>query len=174
MLNIADAKPADSAENSGETPGTKEAQPQEVSTADTDLEMRDVAGDAPPLAADDDAAAATAPAAATGTPSAKGRGGRRKSSAGDTKGKTLGRKASKARLTHADAKPGQHFLVKLKGFPAWPAIICDESMLPPAIVNSRPVSAARPDGTYSDAYADGGKKAQDRSFPVMYLYTNEL
>lgn len=112
-------------------------------------------------------------AAAADTPAAKGRN-RRKSTAGESKGKTLNKKGSKARLTHIDAQPGDHFLVKLKGFPAWPAIICDEDMLPQALINTRPVSAARPDGSYSEAYADGGKRVHDRSFPVMYLYTNEL
>lgn len=113
-----------------------------------------------------------APAAVAETPAAKGKA-RRKSTA-DSKSKTLSRKASKARLTHTDAKPGDHFLVKLKGFPAWPAIICEESMLPQALLTSRPVTAARPDGSYADAYADGGKRINDRTFPVMYLYTNEL
>ncbi|KAG6041581.1 hypothetical protein E4U41_003477 [Claviceps citrina] len=103
------------------------------------------------------------------TPSAKNKGGRRKSVGGG-----LSRKGSKARLTHTDAKPGDHFLVKLKGFPAWPAIICDEDMLPHALVTSRPVSAARPDGTYGEAFADGGKRVNDRTFPVMYLHTNEF
>jgi len=112
--------------------------------------------------------------AATETPSSKGKNNRRKSTGGNTR-KSLSKKASKARLvTHLDAKPGDHFLVKLKGFPAWPAIICDESMLPQALVDSRPVAAARPDGTYTEAYADGGKRVNDRTFPVMYLHTNEL
>lgn len=113
-------------------------------------------------------------ATSTETPNSKAKGGRRKSTAGEGKGKGLNRKGSKARLTHTDAKPGDHFLVKLKGFPAWPAIICDESMLPHALVTSRPVSAAKPDGTYSEAFAEGGKRVYDRTFPVMYLFTNEL
>ncbi|KAG5924370.1 hypothetical protein E4U53_003419 [Claviceps sorghi] len=103
------------------------------------------------------------------TPAAKNKGGRRKSTGGG-----LSRKGSKTRLTHTDAKPGDHFLVKLKGFPAWPAIICDEDMLPHALVTSRPVSAARPDGTYGEAFVDGGKRVNDRTFPVMYLHTNEF
>ncbi|WZH39654.1 uncharacterized protein QYS62_000579 [Fusarium acuminatum] len=107
------------------------------------------------------------------TPSAKGKNNRRKSTGGATR-KSLSKKASKARLTHLDAKPGDHFLVKLKGFPAWPAIICDETMLPQALVDSRPVAAARPDGSYTEAYADGGKRVNDRTFPVMYLHTNEF
>ncbi|QUC18204.1 uncharacterized protein UV8b_02445 [Ustilaginoidea virens] len=103
------------------------------------------------------------------TPTAKNKSSRRRSVGGG-----LSRKGSKARLTHTDAKPGDHFLVKLKGFPAWPAIICDEDMLPHALVTSRPVSAARPDGTYSEPFADGGKRVNDRTFPVMYLHTNEF
>lgn len=138
----------------------------EKPAADPDVEMRDAPEDAAPEAE---------PAAgATQTPASKAKSSRRKSGAGDSKGKTLNKKGSKARLTHTDANPGDHFLVKLKGFPAWPAIICDETMLPAALIGSRPVSAARPDGSYSEAYAEGGKRVHDRSFPVMYLYTNEL
>lgn len=111
--------------------------------------------------------------AATESASAKAKNNRRKSTGGASR-KSLSKKASKARLTHLDAKPGDHFLVKLKGFPAWPAIVCDESMLPQALVDSRPVAAARPDGSYTEAYADGGKRVNDRTFPVMYLHTNEL
>lgn len=111
--------------------------------------------------------------AATESASAKAKNNRRKSTGGGSR-KSLSKKASKARLTHLNAKPGDHFLVKLKGFPAWPAIICDESMLPQALVDSRPVAAARPDGSYTEAYADGGKRVNDRTFPVMYLHTNEL
>jgi hypothetical protein len=99
---------------------------------------------------------------------------RRKSGGGGATRKSLSKKNSKARITHLDAKPGDYFLVKLKGFPEWPAIICDESMLPQALLTSRPVTAARPDGTYAEAYADGGKRVNDRNFAVMYLHTNEL
>lgn len=105
---------------------------------------------------------------ATETPNSK-KNNRRKSVGGG-----LSRKGSKARLTHTDAKPGDHFLVKLKGFPPWPVIICEESMLPPALTSSRPVSAAKADGTYADAYADGGKRVGDRTFPIMYLATYEF
>lgn len=98
---------------------------------------------------------------------------RRKSTSGANR-KSLSKKASKAKITHLDAQPGNHYLVKLKGFPEWPAIICDQSMLPHALLNTRPVTAARWDGTYAEAYADGGKRAQDRTYPVMFLQTNEL
>lgn len=123
---------------------------------------------AEPAPADADTEMKDAPEAATETPNAKNKG-RRKSAGGG-----LNRKGSKARLTHHNAQPGDHFLVKLKGFPQWPVIICDESMLPPALTNARPVSAAKADGTYAEAYAEGGKRATDRTFPVMYLFTNEL
>ncbi|KXJ95777.1 hypothetical protein Micbo1qcDRAFT_28703 [Microdochium bolleyi] len=100
--------------------------------------------------------------------------GRRKSSAGDSKAKTLKKKASKAKILNLDAKPGDHFFAKLKGFPPWPVVICTEDMLPGNMRNSRPVTAAREDGTYRDDFADGGKRAADRTFPVMYLHTNEF
>ncbi|KAJ2967899.1 hypothetical protein NUW58_g10341 [Xylaria curta] len=99
---------------------------------------------------------------------------RRKSTAVADKGKKLNRKASKAKIQHLDAKPGDHYFAKLKGFPPWPVVICEEDMLPQNMLSSRPVTAARPDGTYRDDFADGGKRAGDRTFPVMYLHTNEF
>ncbi|KAM0459091.1 hypothetical protein ACHAO4_002482 [Trichoderma viride] len=165
----AEPKAPESADNAAEAATEKPAENEKKTDADGDAEMKDAADTA--AAAEPEAEAA----AAAETPVvAKGKGGRRKSSAGESKGKTLSKKGSKARLTHIDAQPGDHFLVKLKGFPAWPAIICDEDMLPQALINTRPVSAARTDGSYSEAYADGGKRVHDRSFPVMYLYTNEF
>jgi hypothetical protein len=119
--------------------------------------------------------AVTSTAAAVPTNSLSDSKARRKSTtASDLKGKKLNKKGSRARVTHLDAKPGDHFFVKLKGFPKWPAIICDEDMLPQALLKSRPVTARRTDGTYREDYADGGKRVADRTFPVMYLHTNEL
>ena len=89
-------------------------------------------------------------------------------------GKKLSKKPSKAKILHVDAKPGQHFFAKLKGFPPWPVIVCEEDMLPQNMLSTRPVTAARPDGTYREDFADGGKRIADRTFPVMYLHTNEL
>lgn len=100
--------------------------------------------------------------------------GRRKSSAGASKANTLKKKASKARILNLEAKPGDHFFAKLKGFPPWPIVVCSEDMLPQNMQGSRPVTAARQDGTYRDDFADGGKRVNDRTFPVMYLHTNEL
>lgn len=109
------------------------------------------------------------------TPASAGKfKGRRKSGGPEHKNKKLNKKASKAKMTHTDAKPGDYFMVRLKGYPPWPAIICDESMLPSSLIKSRPVTAAGPDGTYRADYEDGGSKVKDRTFPVMYLFTNEL
>lgn len=121
-------------------------------------------------AADDNAAAPAAATPKTKTPA------RRKSTAGadSAKGKKLNKKSSKAAILHIDAKPGEHYFIKLKGFPQWPCIICDEDMLPNALLKTRPVSALRADGTYREDFAEGGKRAADRSFPIMYLATNEL
>lgn len=110
----------------------------------------------------------------TPVPSDKSKARRKSAAAAEPKGKKLNKKQSKARILHLDAKPGDHYFVKLKGYPPWPAVICDEEMLPGKLVNSRPVTAARPDGTYRDDYAEGGKRMADRTFPVMYLHTNEL
>lgn len=99
---------------------------------------------------------------------------RRKSSGVPEHKKKLNKKASKANLTHTDAKPGDHFFARLKGFPPWPVVVCDEEMLPSELIKSRPVTAAREDGTYREENADGGPRVKDRTFAVMYLYTNEL
>ena len=47
-------------------------------------------------------------------------------------------------------------------------------MLPSSLLTTRPVTAMKDDGTYNEAYADGGKKANERTYPIMFLYTNEL
>lgn len=120
-----------------------------------------------------EAAAEAAVVEANGaTPSSK-QAARRKST-GTPAAKKLNKKASKARILHLDCTPGDHFFARLKGFPPWPVIIADESMLPQTMLSTRPVTAARPDGSYREDFADGGKRAADRTYPVMYLYTNEL
>lgn len=155
---------------------TKSKKPAE----DEDSEMKD-AIEAPvaattetstvPLKAADEADASTVVPV---TPSADKSKGRRKSTVGTDSKKKLNRKNSKARITHMDAQPGDYFFVKLKGYPPWPAVVCDEDMLPDSLLKSRPVTAARQDGTYREDFADGGKRAADRTFPVMYLETNEF
>jgi hypothetical protein len=120
----------------------------------------------------EEAAADAADAAAADADKSKGR--RKSIGGGGAKAKKLNKKASKPRLLHTDAQPGDHYFVKLKGFPQWPVIICDEDMLPASLLKTRPVTAKRADGTYREDYADGGKNVADRTFPVMYLHTNEL
>ena len=100
---------------------------------------------------------------------------KRRSSAGvpEHKSKKLNRKKSMPAL-HLDAKPGDHYWAKMKGFPPWPSIICDEEMLPESLLANRPVTAMRPDGSYRTDYEEGGKNVKDRTYPVMYLDTFEL
>mgnify|MGYP001950021272 FL=1 len=111
---------------------------------------------------------------AAGASASKSKAKRKSIGAGESKGKKLNKKQSKQRVLHLDAKPGEHYFVKLKGHPQWPVIICDEDMLPASLLKTRPVTAKRADGSYREDFADGGKKVADRTFPVMYLETNEL
>ncbi|KAL4981614.1 hypothetical protein BDW68DRAFT_183331 [Aspergillus falconensis] len=128
----------------------------------------------------EDSAAAPAETEPTAAPEANGApsstkkaSSKRKSTGGDTKSK-LNRKKSMSRITHLDAKAGEYYLARLRSFPPWPAIICDEEILPQSLLSSRPVTAQRPDGTYREDYADGGKRVAERTFPVMFLQTNEF
>jgi hypothetical protein len=114
------------------------------------------------------------PATATPTSGSKSKARRKSAGVPEHKSKKLNKKASKVKMSHADAKPGDYFFIRLKGYPLWPGIVCDESMLPQSLISTRPVTAARADGTYRADYEDGGKKVHERTFPVMYLYTNEL
>lgn len=104
----------------------------------------------------------------------KGKGRRKSGGVPEHKTKKLSKKPSKARMTHVDAKPGDYFFIRLKGYPLWPGIVVDEEMLPPLMQKSRPAAGIRADGTYAEGYEDGGSKAASRQFPVMYLHTNEL
>lgn len=110
---------------------------------------------------------------ANGTSATKGK---RKSTSGvpEHKNKTLKKKQSKQKITNLDAQPGDYFLARLRSFPPWPSIICDEEMLPDTLLKTRPVTAMQSDGTYKELYADDGKKAIERTYAVMFLSTNEL
>lgn len=168
------AEPTSTTPTPAESNAADDVTQENPSTAQEDIEMKDPdpAGDVDP---DLVKPAETAePTAETPASSAKSKAPRRKSGVPEHKGKKLNKKASAARMTHIDAKPGDYFYVRLKGYPLWPAIVCDEAMLPNTLVKSRPVTAARADGTYRADYEDGGPKAKDRTFPVMYLHTNEL
>ncbi|CAP86255.1 hypothetical protein E8E15_006807 [Penicillium rubens] len=117
-------------------------------------------------------AEAAAPAEANGTPaSAKKSSKNRRASTGTQK---LSRKKSQSRITHLDAKPGQTYLARLRSYAPWPAIICDEDILPPSLLETRPVTAMQQDGSYKGDYADGGRRAHERTFPVMFFETNEF
>ena len=100
---------------------------------------------------------------------------KRRSSAGvpEHKSKKLNKKKSSPSL-NLSAKPGDYYWARMKGYAPWPSIICDEEMLPESLLANRPVTAMRPDGTYREDFADGGKNVKDRTYPVMYLFTNEL
>ena len=106
---------------------------------------------------------------------AGGKKEKRKSTGGvpEHKGKKLNKKKSMPTL-HLDCQPGELYWARLKGHPPWPAIICDESMLPESLLGTRPVSTTRPDGSLRDDFKDGGKNAKERTFPVMFLATNEV
>lgn len=142
--------------------------------------MKDAEPEAPapaPAAENDENASAEATnnaADGPATPSKSSKSRRKSTGPSDKSAKKLNRKASKAKLLHLDAKPGDMYFVKLKGYPVWPGIVCDEDMLPQALLKTRPVSTKRPDGTYREDFADGGKRAHERTFPMMYLYTYEL
>lgn len=125
------------------------------------------------------AEAAEAPSApadnAAETPASANKNQKRKSIGGvpEHKNKKLNKKKSMPTL-HLDCKPGDYYWAKLKGYPPWPAIICDEQMLPESLLASRPVSTARPDGSIRDDFKEGGKNAKERTYPIMFLSTNEL
>ncbi|KAI9373179.1 hypothetical protein BJX61DRAFT_398306 [Aspergillus egyptiacus] len=152
----------DKKESSGDAAGKPDTSAENADAKDSDE------GAAAP--AEPEAAAASE---ANGTPSIKKSSSKRKSTGGDTKSK-LNRKKSMTRMTHLDAKPGEYYLARLRSFPPWPAIVCDEDMLPESLTSTRPVTAQRPDGTYREDYADGGKRVAERTFPVMFLQTNEF
>lgn len=100
---------------------------------------------------------------------------KRKSSTGvpEHKKKTPGKKKKEPEL-RLNVKPGELYMVSMRGYPPWPVIICDDDMLPDTLQAKRPVSAMRLDGTYRQDFADGGKHVKDRRYPIMFLGTNEL
>lgn len=161
------SEPAGKAEETKSEAQPETTKPAEEEQAAASSEEKPATEEKPVETAEEESGAVPA---ADSTPVNKNR---RKSAVAST-GKKLNKKASRAKILHLDAQPGDHFFARLKGFPPWPVIVCDEEMLPQNMINSRPVTAVRPDGTYRDDYADGGKKAADRTYPVMYLQTNEL
>ena len=120
-----------------------------------------------------EAVAEKPPAEANGTPSKNSKSKQRRSTGGAEKSKQNRRK-SQIRPTLLDAKPGDYVLAHLRSFPPWPSIVCDEEILPQSLLDTRPVTAARADGTYRDEFSDTGKRAHERTFPIMFFGTNEL
>ena len=153
----------------GETEYTPAGAPTQPSG---DVEM----GDAEPSKEPTEApSGATDPTVANGTPltnkrMSTGASSKKKSSAvPEHKSKKLNKKKSKP-LTNLGAQAGEYYFARMKGHPPWPSIICDEEMLPLSLLTTRPVTAALPDGSFKRAdYAEGGKRAYERTFPVMFL-----
>ena len=115
------------------------------------------------------------PSVANGTPASSkktnsGSAKKKGSSVPEHKSKKLNRKKSRP-LTNLDAKAGEYYLARMKGHPPWPSVICDEEMLPESLVSTRPVTTPLPDGSFKKAeYAPGGKRAHERTFPIMFLW----
>lgn len=133
--------------------------------------MKDTQDDA--QAAGGEASSATP--AVNGTPAVSKRasvGGssKKKSSAvPEHKSKKLNKKKSRP-MTNLGAQPGDYYIARMKGHPPWPSVICDEDMLPQSLLSTRPVTAQLSDGTFKrPEYADGGKRAYERTFPIMFL-----
>ncbi|KFY49092.1 hypothetical protein V495_00740 [Pseudogymnoascus sp. VKM F-4514 (FW-929)] len=122
----------------------------------------------------DDVADTGAEVAATPASASKSKARRKSSGVPEHKGRKLNKKESKAKMSNIHAQPGEYYFIKLRGFPKWPGIVASEGMLPELILKSRPVTAARADGSYREDFAEGGKNTLDRTFPVMFLETNEF
>ena len=106
---------------------------------------------------------------ATAKKASNGSSKKKSSAIPEHKSKKLNKKKSRP-MTHLDAKPGELYLARMKGHQPWPSVICDEEMLPQVLLSNRPVTTKQPDGTYKKPeYADGGKRAYERTFPLMFL-----
>lgn len=142
---------------------------------DGQTDKADASDSAPKSQEEAESASADAESApkTNGTPATKksSKDRRRSSGVGEKK---LNRKKSQSRITNLDAKPGDYYLARLRSYAPWPAIICDEEMLPQSLLDSRPITAKQADGSYRADYSDDGRRAHERSFPVMFFETNEL
>ena len=148
---------------------TTENPPSDPAATAEDVEMKNLDD-----VANTGVAKSSPPAVPTnGTPasSKKMSGSAKKKSTGVPEHKTRKLNKKKSRpIQQLDAQPGEHYLARLKGHAPWPAIICDEAMLTQSLLNTRPVTALQADGTFKKPeYADGGKRAYERTFPVMFL-----
>ncbi|KAJ5193035.1 hypothetical protein N7449_009177 [Penicillium cf. viridicatum] len=165
---------------SEDKPAETEAATEKKADAEAEADQPTASDEVPEAKADGEIAEAApvdaeaaAPAEANGTPaSAKKSSKNRRTSTGATQ--KLSRKKSQSRITHLDAKPGQTYLARLRSYAPWPAIICDEGILPPSLLETRPVTAMQKDGSYKGEYGDEGRRAHERTFPVMFFDTNEF
>lgn len=164
----AETEPAETTKPEGEAPIAKEDEETAGKPATTEATAPD--GEQPAEVAE-----GPSEPAADATPTTNGKDKKRKSTGGvpEHKGKKLNKKKSMPTL-QLDCKAGDYYWARLKGYPPWPAIICDEDMLPEQLLASRPVSTTRADGSLRDDFKEGGKNAKERTFPVMFLATNEL
>ena len=140
-----------------------------LNTQDTEMQDAAETGDAQGAESN----SAIPPTNGTPAPSKRastGGSSRKKSSAvPEHKSKKLNKKKSRP-LTNLNAQPGEYYIARMKGHPPWPSVICDEDMLPQSLLTTRPVTAALEDRTFKrPEYADGGKRAHERTFPIMFL-----
>lgn len=161
------AAPTESVPTDGDAPVPNEDEETAGKQATTEVNPPDGAGTTEVAEGPTSGEAATDATA----PVANGKGA--KSKPAEHKGRKLNKKKSMPTL-HLDCKPGELYWARLKGYAPWPAVICDEQMLPESLLATRPVSTARPDGSLRDDFKEGGKNAKDRTYPIMFLYSNEL
>lgn len=167
---------ADTTKTNGDASHATEDKPSNLGPESQDTEMQDAAETGDTQGAE--SSSAIPPTNGTPAPSKRastGGSSRKKSSAvPEHKSKKLNKKKSRP-LTNLNAQPGEYYIARMKGHPPWPSVICDEDMLPSSLLTTRPVTASLADGTFKRAdYADGGKRAHERTFPIMFLHTNEF
>lgn len=167
---------ADATKTNGDTSHATDDKASTSAPDTRDTEMQDAAETGDAYGAE--SSSAIPPTNGTPAPSKRvstGGSSRKKSSAvPEHKSKKLNKKKSRP-LTNLNAQPGEYYIARMKGHPPWPSVICDEDMLPQSLLTTRPVTAALEDGTFKrPEYADGGKRAHERTFPIMFLHTNEF
>ena len=141
------------------TNGDAQLDGKETSSAPADdaTEMKEA--DSAPAASSSQAAGASNGTPASSKKASNGSAKKKSSGIPEHKTKKLNKKKSKAQLTQLDAQPGEHYFARMKGHPPWPAVICDEAMLPNSLLDTRPVTTKQADGSFKKPeYADGGKR----------------
>lgn len=143
-----------------------------ISTPESeDLDMKDPEEEAsdPKPSSSNTAGAPTNGTPASSKKASNGSSKKKSSAVPEHKSKKINKKKSRP-MTNLDAQPGEYYFARMKGHPPWPSIVCDEEMLPQSLIDTRPVTTKLPDGSYKKPeYADGGKRAYERTFPIMFL-----